>query len=105
MKISIVIPVYQGASTISELADELVKNLTDNELEIILVNDGSTDNSHQSCIEIFKRYRHIVKYINLSKNFSEHNSILAGLNNATGDYTVIIDDDFQNPPEEIQKII
>lgn len=105
MKISIVIPVYQSAKTISDLTDELVRNLTNNELEIILVNDGSTDNSHQICIEIFERHRHIVKYINLSRNFGEHNSVLAGLNTVTGDYIVIIDDDFQNPPEEIRKIV
>lgn len=105
MKISIVIPVYQGAKTISELTDELVKKLANNKLEIVLVNDGSRDNSHDVCLAIFKKYKEVIKYINLSKNFGEHNAVLAGLNYVTGDYAVIIDDDFQNPPEEIQTLV
>lgn len=105
MLISVVIPVYNGAKTIGRLTDELVKYLPDNKLEIVLVNDGSEDNSHEVCLEIFKKYGDIVKYINLSKNFGEHNAVLAGLNYVTGDYAVIIDDDFQNPPEEVLKIV
>ncbi len=105
MKIGIVIPVYQGAKTIAGLTDELIKKLTHDELEIILVNDGSTDNSHEVCLEIFKKHRNIIKYIKLAKNFGEHNAVLAALNYVTGDYAVIIDDDFQNPPEEIQKLV
>ncbi|MCK4326210.1 glycosyltransferase family 2 protein, partial [bacterium] len=105
MRISIVIPVYNGEKTIGKLIDELVKNLTISDLEIILVNDGSRDNSHEVCVSIFKKYKDVVKYICLARNFGEHNAVLAGLNNATGDYAVIIDDDFQNPPTEIQKLI
>lgn len=105
MKISIIIPIYDGARTIAGLVDELVNSLTRNELEIILVNDGSRDNSHEICISIFKKYNNIVKYISLARNFGEHNAVLAGLNSAAGVYAVIIDDDFQNPPEEIQRLI
>ena len=105
MKISIVIPVYQGGKTITRLTDELVSNLRSYELEIILINDGSTDNSHELCLALFKKYETIVKYLWLSRNFGEHNAVLAGLSHITGDYAVIIDDDFQNPPEEIQKLV
>ena len=105
MKISIIIPVYQGGKTITRLTDELVSNLRSYELEIILINDGSTDNSHELCLALFKKYETIVKYIWLSRNFGEHNAVLAGLSHITGDYAVIIDDDFQNPPEEIQKLV
>jgi len=105
MKISIVIPVYNGEKTIARLVGELVNTLKVNELEIILVNDGSKDNSHGECVRVYKEYKNIVKYICLARNFGEHNAVLAGLNNVTGDYAVIIDDDFQNPPDEIQKLI
>jgi glycosyltransferase involved in cell wall biosynthesis len=105
MKISIVIPVYNAERTISRLVDELAEKVSCDELEIILVNDGSKDNSHEACISIFEKYRDIVKYLCLAKNFGEHNAVLAGLNYVTGDYAVIIDDDFQNPPEEINKLV
>jgi glycosyltransferase involved in cell wall biosynthesis len=105
MKISVVIPVYNGAKTISRLVDELVSHLKAYALEIVLVNDASPDNSHEVCLGIFKKYGKAVKYICLSRNFGEHNAVMAGLNHVTGDYAVIIDDDFQNPPEEIQKLI
>lgn len=105
MKISIVIPVYNSAETIAKLVAELINNLRHYELEVILVNDDSKDNSHRVCISMFEKYKDIVKYICLTKNFGEHNAVLAGLNNATGDYAVKIDDDFQDPPEEIQKLI
>ncbi len=105
MKISVVIPVYNGGKTISALCGELVKALKGYDLEIVLVNDGSMDNSHDECLAVFNKYRRMVKYINLSRNFGEHNAVIAGLGRASGDYAVIIDDDFQNPPEEISKLI
>lgn len=86
MKISVVIPVYESAASIGKLVDELIINLRLHELEIILINDGSTDNSHNVCISIFKKYSNIVKYIALSKNFGEHNAVLAGLNYASVPY-------------------
>lgn len=105
MKISVIIPVYNGAKTIAKLSDELVNSLKGHTLEIILVDDGSSDNSHQVCVSIFNKYKGTVKYICLARNFGEHSAVMAGLNNATGDYAVIIDDDFQNPPGEIRKLV
>jgi len=105
MKLSIIIPVYKGEATIGHLADELVKHLKSHTLEIVLVNDDSPDNSHEICLGLHRKHGDMVKYIRLSRNFGEHNAVLAGLNYATGDYAVIIDDDFQNPPEEIKKLV
>lgn len=105
MKISIVIPVYNGEKSIGKLVDELVTTLSSYELEIVLVNDASPDNSGAVCESLFRKYEKTVKYILLSRNFGEHNAVMAGLNRATGDYAVVIDDDFQNPPEEIEKLI
>lgn len=103
--LSIVIPVYQGEKTIGRLTDKLISTLKNYPLEIVLVNDGSPDNSHEVCLELCKKYKKIVKYICLARNFGEHNAVMAGLNHVTGDYAVIIDDDFQNPPEEIEKLV
>lgn len=103
--LSIVIPVYGGEKTIGPLTEQLIKNLNKYKLEIILVNDGSPDNSHEVCLELCKKYKKIAKYICLARNFGEHNAVMAGLNHVTGDYAVIIDDDFQNPPEEIEKLV
>ncbi len=104
-KLSIVIPVYCGARTIGPLVKRLKQSLGSlYELEIVLVNDGSPDDSGEVCKEI-ARNDSTVKYIDLSRNFSEHNAVMAGLNFSTGDYVVIMDDDFQNPPEEVTKLV
>ena len=106
MTISIVIPVYNGSKTIAPLVDELKSRLSSHyELEIILVNDASKDNSADICKGLVERYPGVVKFLNLSLNFGEHAAVMAGLNYATGEYTVIIDDDFQNPPSEIIRIV
>jgi glycosyltransferase involved in cell wall biosynthesis len=104
MLTSIVIPVYNGAKTIEELVEKLINTLEYKNIQIVLVNDGSPDNSHEVCHDLFLQYPSIVTYINLAKNFGEHNAVMAGLYNAAGDYVVIMDDDFQNPPEEVSRL-
>lgn len=105
-KISIVIPVYNAQASIARLVDMLVSEIEGQyKLEIILVNDYSADNSHSECLKLYERYKGIVKYLSLAKNFGEHNAVMAGLNKVTGDFTVVMDDDFQNPVEEVIKLI
>lgn len=105
MKLSICIPVYNGALTIAALVDECIGELAAHyELEFVLVNDYSRDNSDAVCKQIKTRYP-FVKYISLRRNFSEHNAVMCALNYATGDYAVVIDDDFQNPPTEIRALV
>jgi glycosyltransferase involved in cell wall biosynthesis len=103
---SIVIPVYRGADSIGRLVDVLASDMSPRfNLEIVLVNDCSPDNSEEVCIGIQKKYPQIVRFYSLAKNFSEHNAVMAGLNNCTGDYAVIMDDDFQNPVSEAIKLV
>jgi len=104
-KLSIVIPVYNAASTIRELVEKLIGNLGPQNLQIVLVNDGSKDASHQACLDTAAKYPQNLIYLNLAKNFGEHNAVIAGLNYAQGDYTVIMDDDLQNPPEEVPRLV
>ena len=72
-------------------------------IEVIIVNDCSPDNSEEQCILCYKNSE-IVKFISLAKNVGEHNTN-GGLNFVSGDYTVIMDDDFQNPVSEVVKLI
>jgi glycosyltransferase involved in cell wall biosynthesis len=105
-KISIVIPVYNAEQSIKALVEQLISELPEQlVLEIILVNDYSKDNSHSECLKLYNNHKDIVKYISLAKNFGEHNAVMAGLNKVTGDFTIIMDDDFQNPVEEVIKLI
>jgi len=105
MKVSIVIPVYNAEKTITPLVETVVRDLYVNRLEMVLVNDCSHDQSHAACLALQKKYPAVITYLNLSKNFGEHNAVMAGLNHTTGDYVVIMDDDFQNPPTEVEKLV
>ncbi len=105
MKVSVAIPVYKSANSIGRVVDELITTLTKHyDLEIILVNDDSPDHSEKVCIELHNQNPDIVKFYSLAKNVGEHNAVMAALNHVTGDYTVIMDDDFQNPITEVVKL-
>jgi len=105
-KVSIVIPVYNAELTISKLVNQLISEISVScNLEIVLVNDYSSDNSHSECITLYNVHKDKVKYLTLARNFGEHNAVMAGLNKVTGDFTIIMDDDFQNPIEEVIKLI
>ncbi len=107
MTITIVIPVYRGAKSIGPLVHRLVDILGrgPDRLQIVLVNDGSPDNSHEVCLDLHAEFPDIVTYLKLARNFGEHRAVMAGLNHVQGDYVVIMDDDFQNPPEEVARLI
>ncbi|MBI5640751.1 MAG: glycosyltransferase family 2 protein [Nitrospirae bacterium] len=104
--LSVLIPVYNAERTIEHLCEKLIGlYLSEFRLEIVLVNDYSTDDTDKICRNLYEKYRDIITYIKLSRNFGEHNALMAGLNHVSGDYCVMMDDDLQNPPEEIGKLI
>ena len=106
LKTSIIIPVYNGALSIGRLVDELIVQLSPVfRIEIVLVNDCSPDNSEEVCIGIAKKHPDFVSFYSLAMNVGEHNAVMAGLNKATGDYAIIVDDDFQNPVSEVIKLV
>ena len=106
MKLSVVIPVYDGAETIERLVDTVFESLPDHvDVELILVNDGSRDASWERIVSLHDRYSDSMTAIDLAKNFGEHNAVMAGYRHCTGDFIVNIDDDFQNPPGEILKLL
>ena len=104
MKLSICIPVYNGADTIGQLVDKLQETFAGRDFEIVMANDGSRDNSSEVCQSIVKKYNN-VHFVDLRRNYGEHNAVMCTLNYCTGDYAAIIDDDLQNPPEEILKLV
>nr|WP_321258811.1 glycosyltransferase family 2 protein [uncultured Pseudodesulfovibrio sp.] len=105
-KFSVVIPVYNSAKVVS-LTVERVRAFFlkhDFSFEIILVNDGSPDSSWDVISELAQKHEEVIA-INLLKNYGQHNANLCGFRASCGDYLITMDDDLQNPPEEIIKLI
>lgn len=102
--LSIVVPVYNGAASVPTLVDSLSRLAVAGGLEIVLVNDDSADESLDVCRELCRRSNVPLTVVNLSTNFGEHNAVMAGLVHARGAYIVTMDDDLQNPPEEVVRL-
>src|SRR6185369_1082913 len=104
--LSIIIPVYNAEMTIESLCNTLVDLYADKyELELVLVNDNSRDSSHLICQRLQQEQPEKIVYLRLSRNFGEHCAVMAGLNHVSGELCVIMDDDFQNPPEEVARLL
>lgn len=104
--VSIVIPCFNAEGSIERLCDELVAlYAAPYDLEIVLVNDCSKDGTDAACRRLQAKHRAVIRYALLSKNFGEHNAVMAGLTITRGDWCVIMDDDFQNPPEEVATLL
>jgi glycosyltransferase involved in cell wall biosynthesis len=108
MLISIVIPVYRSEQTLMPLMERLHNVLLGQKriFEVIFVDDGSPDSSWKVLQAIKAKYSSAkVKIVRLLKNSGQHNAILCGLTLVQGDIIVTMDDDLQNPPEEIPKLL
>lgn len=106
--LSVVVPVYNSEGTIGRLVERAVAELTPlyPDLEIVLVNDGSRDRSHEVILGLLAGpCGPHVRYVELTRNFGEHNAVLCGLQHCRGEAAVIVDDDFQNPLEDIPKLV
>ena len=104
--LSIVIPVYNGAESITELVEALEALDIPGGHEIVLVNDGSPDNSLEICQGLVTRAARVpITLVNLSRNFGEHNAVMAGLRQTRGAHVINMDDDLQNPPEEVARLL
>ncbi|MBK6283141.1 MAG: glycosyltransferase family 2 protein [Draconibacterium sp.] len=100
--ISVVIPLLNESNLVSQLIEEVFENLqsTGEAFEIVCVDDGSTDSTLQILLD-FRSQNKQLKIISFSRNFGLQAAITAGLDFATGDYVIMMDGDFQDPPELI----
>ena len=109
--VSVVVPVYNSEKTLDELARrlEIVLESLSLEFEIILIDDGSRDQSwleiHRLSQTASERFHSPVRGINLMRNYGQHNALLCGVRSARFDRVVTIDDDLQNPPDEIPALL
>jgi len=103
--ISIVVPVYNSTQTLRELVARIENSVaTTHSCEVILVDDGSTSETWKVIQELCDSSP-IVRGVRLSRNYGQHNALIAGVRVAKFPLTVTIDDDLQNPPEEIERLV
>lgn len=104
---SVIIPVYNSEQSLEEVCRRVISLFESilQPVEIVLVNDGSKDNSWQKITTLAKQYPGKVTGINLARNFGQHRALLCGFNQCTGDYIITIDDDLQHYPEDIKCLI
>lgn len=108
VELSIVVPVYRSEKILPELVEKVAAVLKSmgliHDFELIFVNDSSPDNSW-NVIKDLAQKNQFVRGINLRRNFGQHNATMAGLNNVSGRYVVVMDDDLQHPPIAIEEML
>jgi glycosyltransferase involved in cell wall biosynthesis len=98
-KISIIVPVYNSSEFLHNLLEAIDKEKIKNNwnLELLLIDDGSKDNSFEKIVELSSHYNYI-KGFRLARNFGHQIAVKTGLTHCSGDYIAVIDDDLQDPP-------
>jgi glycosyltransferase involved in cell wall biosynthesis len=106
--VSVVVPVFNSAPTLIELHERITAALSSERgptsWELILVNDGSADLSWERIVDLSEEHPE-VRGLDLAGNFGQHNALLAGIHAARHEVIVTLDDDLQNPPEEIPRLL
>lgn len=106
LKVSIIIPVFNGEKTLIALTDRIFKSLADNEVSILFVDDASSDKSRDAINWLQQEYKGI-RSIFLPENQGQQQALLRGLREISSDsnYLVTMDDDLQNPPELLAQLL
>lgn len=107
LDLSVVVPVYNSADTLPALVERLTRvlNTMSSRYEIILLDDGSRDHSWKVMQSLRQLHGAHLTIVQLMRNYGQHNTLMCGLNLAQGKYVVTMDDDLQNPPEEIPTLL
>ncbi|MNZ56600.1 Undecaprenyl-phosphate 4-deoxy-4-formamido-L-arabinose transferase [compost metagenome] len=106
-KVSVVIPVYNEQESLPELIRRTTAacELLGKDYEILLVDDGSSDESASMLSDAAEEPGSHIVAVLLNRNYGQHNAIMAGFSHVTGDLIVTLDADLQNPPEEIPRLV
>lgn len=106
INLSVVIPVYRSQDSLNELHERITSHLdkTGQSFEIIFVEDCGGDDSWETIRELAAKDER-VSGIRMSRNYGQHNALLAGIRSAEGELIITLDDDLQHPPEEISKML
>ena len=106
-KVSVVIPVYNEQECLPALLERTSAacRLLDRDHEIILVDDGSADNSAEIIQDAAEQPDNRVVAVLLNRNYGQHSAVMAGMSQADGDLVITLDADLQNPPEEIPRLV
>lgn len=101
MKLTFVVPCYNEEKNIKPFYDAIKESFKNEKykIELVFINDGSRDNTIVELKKLAKLKDFEIKIINFSRNFGKEAGVYAGLKNSTGDYTVLIDADMQQPPK------
>ncbi len=103
---SVVVPVFNSSDVVGRTIDRIVEELERAGLqyELILVNDGSRDGSWDVIAERARANPHLVA-LDLLRNYGQHHANLAGFRESTGSFVITMDDDLQNPPDQVLVLI
>ncbi len=106
MNISVIVPVYNSRFYLADLVSRLqpVLESAARDYELILVNDGSKDQSWNTICDLASKHKWI-RGVDLMRNYGQHNALLCGIRLAKYETIVTMDDDLQHPPEEIPKLL
>lgn len=104
-ELSILIPVYNSADCLAQTVEKVISSVNTLKVfyEIILIDDGSTDQSWNIIKQLKLKYSFIIG-VKLQKNFGQHNALLCGVNLADANYIITIDDDLEQNPNDIEKL-
>ena len=104
--LSIVIPVFNSQATIEEVVVRTVQVMNSEKLsyEVILIDDASSDDSWEKIEALARENKNIIG-LQLLKNSGQHSANLCGFRHSKNEIIITIDDDLQNPPEEIPKLV
>lgn len=102
--ISFVIPVYKSEKSLEFVVNEINK-IREIDWEVILVNDNSPDNVKKVVLKLINKYPNRIIYLEFRRNYGQHAAIIEGFKHVTKEYVATIDDDGQNPPKEVLKMV
>ncbi len=105
--VSIVIPVFNEEANLNELIARCLASCDklERSYEIILVDDGSYDDSRKMIVAAAEQHDGKIVGVLLNRNYGQHAAVMAGFAECRGEIVVTLDADLQNPPEEIPKLV